>query len=93
MYQNYKSLKQNLRHQQVMVGTFVMEFAVPQMATILASAGADYLIIDLEHTMFSLQTVGSMIRAARGSDIQRSFAFRRLIAILFPDRLMREQRD
>ena len=52
-----------------MVGTFVMEFAVPQMATILASAGADYLIVDLEHTMFSLQTVGSMIRAARGSDI------------------------
>ena len=69
MYQNYKSLKQNLQHQQVMVGTFVMEFAVPQMATILASAGADYLIVDLEHTMFSLQTVGSMIRAARGSDI------------------------
>ena len=52
-----------------MVGTFVMEFAVPQIATILARAGADYFIIDLEHTMFSLETVGGMIRAARGSDI------------------------
>ncbi len=52
-----------------MVGTFVMEFAVPQIATILASAGADYFIIDQEHTMFSLETVGAMIRAARGSDI------------------------
>ena len=63
------NLKSSLSHGDIVVGTFVMEFAVPQIATILASAGADFIIIDMEHTTFTMQTIGQIIRAARGSDL------------------------
>lgn len=63
------NLKSLLAHGGVAVGTFVMEFAVPQIATILANAGADFIIIDMEHTTFTMQTVGQIIRAARGSNL------------------------
>ena len=46
-----------------------MEFAVPSIATILASAGADFIIVDMEHTTFTMETVGRIVRAARGSDL------------------------
>jgi len=46
-----------------------MEFGVPSIATILASAGADFFIVDLEHTTFTMETVGRIVRAARGSDL------------------------
>jgi 2-keto-3-deoxy-L-rhamnonate aldolase RhmA len=66
-----------------------MEFAVPSIATILASAGADFIIVDMEHTTFTIETVGRIVRAARGSDlpsivrvpeIQRHFVSRALDA-------------
>ena len=63
------NLKSSLSDGDIVVGTFVMEFAVPQIATILASAGADFIIIDMEHTTFTMQTIGQIIRAARGSDL------------------------
>ena len=66
---SHNNLKSLLSHGDIAVGTFVMEFAVPQIATILASAGADFIIIDMEHTTFTMQTVGQIIRAARGSDL------------------------
>ena len=62
-------IKSNLRNGAVLVGTFVMEFAVPSIATIFKSAGADFIIVDLEHTTFTIETVGHIIRAARGSDL------------------------
>ena len=64
-----KQIKSTLRSGEVIVGTFVMEFAVPQIATILASAGADFIIVDMEHTTFTMETVGRIVRAARGSDL------------------------
>ena len=62
-------IKSNLRNGAVLVGTFVMEFAVPSIATIFKSAGADFIIVDLEHTTFTIETVGHITRAARGSDL------------------------
>ena len=62
-------IKATLRSGKVLVGTFVMQFAVPSISTILASAGADYIIVDMEHTAFTIETVGSIVRAARGSDL------------------------
>ncbi len=62
-------IKATLQNGEVLVGTFVMQFAVPSIATILASAGADYIIVDMEHTAFTMETVGSIVRAARGSDL------------------------
>jgi 2-keto-3-deoxy-L-rhamnonate aldolase RhmA len=64
-----KQIKSTLQKGETLVGTFVMEFAVPSIATILASAGADFIIVDMEHTTFTIETVGRIIRAARGSDL------------------------
>jgi 2-keto-3-deoxy-L-rhamnonate aldolase RhmA len=64
-----KPIKSTLREGKVLIGTFVMEFAVPSIATIFASAGADFIIVDMEHTTFTIETVGRIIRAARGSDL------------------------
>jgi 2-keto-3-deoxy-L-rhamnonate aldolase RhmA len=62
-------IKSALRSGEVLIGTFVMEFAVPSIATVLASAGAGFIIVDMEHTTFTIETVGHIIRAARGSDL------------------------
>jgi len=62
-------IKPTLQGGEVLVGTFVMQFSVPSISTILASAGADFLIVDMEHTAFTIETVGSIVRAARGSDL------------------------
>ena len=62
-------IKSALERGDTLIGTFVMEFAVPSIATILASAGADFIIVDLEHTTFTIETVGRIIRAARGSNL------------------------
>jgi 2-keto-3-deoxy-L-rhamnonate aldolase RhmA len=64
-----KQIKSTLRSGEILVGTFVMEFAAPSIATILSSAGADFIIVDMEHTTFTMETVGHIVRAARGSDL------------------------
>ena len=64
-----KQIKSTLHSGEVLIGTFVMEFAVPSIATILSSAGADFIVVCMEHTTFTIETVGRIIRAARGSDL------------------------
>jgi len=62
-------IKSTLHNGEVLIGTFIMEFAVPSIATVLASAGADFIVVDMEHTTFTMETVGSIVRTARGSDL------------------------
>ena len=81
-------IKATLQNGEVLVGTFVMQFAVPSIATILASAGADYIIIDMEHTAFTMETVGSIVRASRGSDLPASSECRQSSDTLSQERLM-----
>ena len=64
-----QQIKSTLQDGAVLIGTFVMEFAVPSIATLFARAGADFIIVDMEHTTFTMETVGRIIRAARGSDL------------------------
>jgi 2-dehydro-3-deoxyglucarate aldolase/4-hydroxy-2-oxoheptanedioate aldolase len=65
----FNRIKSDLRNGEILIGTFVMEFAAPSIAAILASAGADFIIVDLEHTTLTMETVGQIVRAARGSDL------------------------
>ena len=62
-------MKADLKRGEVLVGTFVLEFAGSAIATLLASAGADFVIADLEHSSFSIETIGRTIRNARGSSL------------------------
>ena len=60
-------MKASLKRGEVLVGTFVLEFGGSAIATLLASAGADFMIADLEHSSFSIETVGRIVRNARGA--------------------------
>ncbi|RKU21875.1 aldolase [Candidatus Poribacteria bacterium] len=62
-------MKISLKRGEILIGTFVLEFGGSAIATLLASAGADFIIADLEHSSFSIETVGRIIRNARGSNL------------------------
>ena len=62
-------IKSTLHKGEILIGTFVMEFSVSSVATLLASAGADFIVVCMEHTTFTIETVGRIIRAARGSNL------------------------
>lgn len=47
------------------VGTMVVEFRQPSLATLLAQAGFDFLIVDNEHGPFTIETIADLCRAAR----------------------------
>ena len=62
-------MKASLKRGEILVGTFVLEFGGSAIATLLASAGADFVIADLEHSSFSIETVGRIVRDARGANL------------------------
>jgi 2-keto-3-deoxy-L-rhamnonate aldolase RhmA len=51
------------------LGTMVSEFATTGIARLAAAAGADFVLLDLEHTAYSLEHMRSVVAAARSSDI------------------------
>ena len=50
------------------LGTMVFEFNTLGLPRILASAGCDFLLIDLEHSGWSVEGVTPMLAAARATD-------------------------
>ena len=46
------------------VGSMVFEFDARGISRIAAAAGADFLIYDMEHTGWSLETIGRLVSAA-----------------------------
>jgi 2-dehydro-3-deoxyglucarate aldolase/4-hydroxy-2-oxoheptanedioate aldolase len=51
------------------IGLMVFEFPTAGVARMAASAGADFVLWDTEHTGWSVETLKAMMAAARGSDI------------------------
>lgn len=62
-------VKQKLARDELVVGTFVMEFASPGLARIVAGAGADFVVFDMEHSGWSFETVKQQIANARGAGL------------------------
>jgi len=62
-------VKQKLAQGQVALGTMVFEFASTGIARIAAGAGAEFVIFDLEHTGWSLETIRMMMATAGGSGL------------------------
>lgn len=62
-------VKRRLAEGGVSVGAFVFEFSTTGVARIAASAGAEFVFFDQEHTGWSVETVRTLIAAARASDI------------------------
>jgi 4-hydroxy-2-oxoheptanedioate aldolase len=57
-------VKQALINGEVQIGTWINVLGIPQIAQMLASAGFDFIYIDMEHSSFSIQTVGNLCYAA-----------------------------
>jgi 2-keto-3-deoxy-L-rhamnonate aldolase RhmA len=57
-------VKRALMSGEVQVGTWVNTFRTPQIAQVLATAGFDFVYIDMEHSILSIETVGDLCYAA-----------------------------
>ena len=51
------------------IGTMAMEFSSTGLPRLAATAGADFIIYDMEHTAWSIQTVRSLLASNAGIDI------------------------
>jgi 2-keto-3-deoxy-L-rhamnonate aldolase RhmA len=57
-------VKQALKDGKVQVGTWIHSLGAPQLPQVLATAGFDYVQIDMEHSAFSIETIGALCTAA-----------------------------
>ena len=57
-------VKRALQEGRVQIGTWVTTLRSPQLPQILRSAGCDFIYIDMEHSDFSIETVGDLCSAA-----------------------------
>lgn len=62
-------IKKVLKEGKIAIGTMVSEIRTPSIAQMLATAGFDFFIIDMEHSAFSLETVQDMVWAAKAGEI------------------------
>lgn len=58
-------VKRALQAGQSVVGTMVVEFRQPSVTQLLVNAGFDFIIIDNEHGIFSIESVAGLSQAAR----------------------------
>src|SRR5437899_9783656 len=56
-------VKRALRDGGVAVGTFVFEFATTGIARLAAGAGAEFVVFDLKHTGWSMETLRGVLAA------------------------------
>ena len=62
-------VKQTLSQGGISTGTMVFEFNTSGIARIAAGAGAEFLVFDMEHTGWSIETIRSLMATSRAADI------------------------
>lgn len=62
-------VKRILREGGIALGTLVFEFNTAGIARIAASAGADFVLFDMEHTGWSVETIRMLIATSRAADL------------------------
>lgn len=63
-------LRQRLLRGERVVGTMAFEFFTPGLTPVLDAAGCAYVILDMEHSGASIETIKQQIAAARGLNIE-----------------------
>ena len=63
------SLKQKLKNNELTIGSWIM-MGNPMSVEVMALAGFEWLVIDIEHTSIDLQTAENLIRAIQSKDIK-----------------------
>lgn len=62
-------VRQKLRNGEAAFGTMAFEFFTPGLPYVLASAGAEFVIYDMEHSGVGIETIKTMIMASHGAGI------------------------
>ena len=62
-------LKQSLKAGETAIGSMVQEMTTPTVAQVFKQAGFDFFMIDGEHSPYSLETAGEIIRVGRLLDM------------------------
>ncbi len=62
-------VKRTLRDGGVSIGTMVFEFNTSGIARIIAAAGAEFVIFDLEHTGWGIETARTLLATARAAEV------------------------
>jgi len=63
-------LLKKLRRSQLALGTFIAELRNPVIAVLMANAGLDWIVIDMEHGSYDLETVADICKVARRCGIE-----------------------
>jgi len=58
---NVLALKGALRQGQVVIGTWVFEFNTPGIARLLSSTGVDFVVYDMEHSGFGIESIRNLV--------------------------------
>ncbi len=58
-------VKEKLSRGETVVGTMMIEFATRGIARLAAAAGAEFAVFDMEHSGWSIETVGMLMSTAR----------------------------
>ena len=62
-------VKDTLASGGISLGTMAFEYASPGLPTIAANAGAEFVIFDMEHSGWGIDTIRQLLAASRGSGI------------------------
>jgi len=62
-------VKRKLREGKTAIGTMVFEFASTGIARLAAHAGAEFILYDMEHTGFSVETIRALLATCPKEDI------------------------
>lgn len=65
---NRNPVKAALAQGDVAIGTMIFEFNTPGIGRIAANAGAEFVIYDMEHTGWSIETIRQLIATTRSAD-------------------------
>ena len=63
------SLRERIRGGDVVFGTFLFEIAHPAIPKILAGAGFDFVIVDMEHGTYTVESSAIIAASARAASI------------------------
>jgi len=63
------SLKQMTRHDRLKVGTFLVEFNTPGIGQILKAGGCEFVLLDMEHSGFGIDTVKQVLRYMQAAEM------------------------
>jgi 2-keto-3-deoxy-L-rhamnonate aldolase RhmA len=63
------ALRARLRQGGVALGTMVFEFSSPGLPAVLATTGVDFVVYDMEHSGFGIETIKGLMAGNRGSEV------------------------